>query len=185
MLLAVDGLILNCAPPLLVRRRAKMAVRVHGDASTRGPPLPDQWLTLGGWCLIVPADFVMSRDMLRGVKQRAESLASASQAVTRERARFNSMETPSPAPAEPPTPSPDPSPPPEAALRRRPRKILRIGHQVVAVLTQPAGNPTGRTARHWGAKAGVEGCGGPTIACLCRLSNHSRTPGPLPSSSNS
>jgi hypothetical protein len=33
--------------------------------------------TLGGWLLIVPADFVMSRDMLRGVKQRAESLASA------------------------------------------------------------------------------------------------------------
>jgi hypothetical protein len=27
--------------------------------------------------LIVPADFVMSRDMLPGVKQRAESLASA------------------------------------------------------------------------------------------------------------
>jgi len=35
------------------------------------------WFTLGGWLLIVPADFGMSRDMLRGVKQRAESLASA------------------------------------------------------------------------------------------------------------
>jgi hypothetical protein len=34
------------------------------------------WFTLGGWLLIVPADFLMSRDMLRGVKQRAESLAS-------------------------------------------------------------------------------------------------------------
>ncbi len=30
------------------------------------------WLTLGGWVAIVPADFVMSRDMLRGVKVRAE-----------------------------------------------------------------------------------------------------------------
>jgi hypothetical protein len=30
------------------------------------------WLTLGGWVGIVPADFIMSRDMLRGVKQRAE-----------------------------------------------------------------------------------------------------------------
>jgi hypothetical protein len=30
-------------------------------------------LTAGGWLGIVPADFVMSRDMLRGVKQRAES----------------------------------------------------------------------------------------------------------------
>ena len=35
------------------------------------------WFTLGGWLLTVPADFVMSRDMLRGVRQRAESLASA------------------------------------------------------------------------------------------------------------
>jgi hypothetical protein len=35
------------------------------------------WFTLGGWLLIVPADFLMSRDMLRGVKQRAESLVSA------------------------------------------------------------------------------------------------------------
>ncbi|MFP5450728.1 MAG: SRPBCC family protein [Thermoleophilia bacterium] len=30
------------------------------------------WLTLAGWLAIVPADFVMSRDMLRGVKVRAE-----------------------------------------------------------------------------------------------------------------
>ena len=30
------------------------------------------WLTLGGWVGIVPADFIMSRDMLRGVKMRAE-----------------------------------------------------------------------------------------------------------------
>lgn len=33
------------------------------------------WLTLGGRLVIVPADFVMSRDMLRGVKQRAEGFA--------------------------------------------------------------------------------------------------------------
>lgn len=33
------------------------------------------WLTAGGWLGIVPADFVMSRDMLRGVKHRAEALA--------------------------------------------------------------------------------------------------------------
>jgi hypothetical protein len=32
------------------------------------------WLTLGGWLVIVPADFVMSRDMLHGVKARAEML---------------------------------------------------------------------------------------------------------------
>ena len=31
--------------------------------------------------VIVPADFVMSRDMLRGVKQRAESLASADRSL--------------------------------------------------------------------------------------------------------
>jgi len=30
------------------------------------------WLTLGGRLVIVPADFVMSRDMLRGVRRRAE-----------------------------------------------------------------------------------------------------------------
>jgi len=33
------------------------------------------WFTLGGWLLIVPADFLMSHDMLYGVKQRAEALA--------------------------------------------------------------------------------------------------------------
>jgi hypothetical protein len=32
------------------------------------------WFTLGGKLLIVPADFVMSRDMLRGVRRRAETL---------------------------------------------------------------------------------------------------------------
>lgn len=35
------------------------------------------WLTACGWLGIVPADFVMSRDMLRGVKARAEKVASA------------------------------------------------------------------------------------------------------------
>lgn len=33
------------------------------------------WFTLAGWLGIVPADFLMSRDMLRGVKERAETLA--------------------------------------------------------------------------------------------------------------
>jgi hypothetical protein len=33
------------------------------------------WITLAGWLVIVPADFLMSRDMLHGVKQRAETLA--------------------------------------------------------------------------------------------------------------
>lgn len=33
------------------------------------------WLTAGGWLGIVPADFVMSRDHLHGVKGRAERLA--------------------------------------------------------------------------------------------------------------
>ena len=32
------------------------------------------WLTLGGWLLVVPADWVMSRDMLHGVRTRAEAL---------------------------------------------------------------------------------------------------------------
>lgn len=33
------------------------------------------WLTAATWFALVPADFVMSRDMLVGVKQRAEHLA--------------------------------------------------------------------------------------------------------------
>jgi hypothetical protein len=33
------------------------------------------WLTAGGWLGIVPADFVMCRDHLHGVKERAERLA--------------------------------------------------------------------------------------------------------------
>ena len=32
------------------------------------------WFTLGGWLAIVPADFLMSRDHLRGVRKRAEEL---------------------------------------------------------------------------------------------------------------
>ena len=35
------------------------------------------WFTLGGWLGIVPADFLMSRDHLKGVKDRAEKLALA------------------------------------------------------------------------------------------------------------
>jgi hypothetical protein len=33
------------------------------------------WLTLAGWLGVVPADFVMSRDMLRGVRARAQGPA--------------------------------------------------------------------------------------------------------------
>ncbi len=36
------------------------------------------WFTLGGWLAIVPADFLMSRDHLHGVKERAERLAATS-----------------------------------------------------------------------------------------------------------
>lgn len=36
------------------------------------------WLTAGGWLGIVPADLIMSRDMLRGVKRRAEQLTQGS-----------------------------------------------------------------------------------------------------------
>lgn len=39
------------------------------------------WFTVGGWLAVVPADFVMSRDMLRGVKERAERLAAGRSAV--------------------------------------------------------------------------------------------------------
>ncbi len=35
------------------------------------------WMTLGGRLFLVPSDFVMARDMLRGVKLRAEALAAA------------------------------------------------------------------------------------------------------------
>ena len=40
------------------------------------------WLTAAGWLLIVPADFIMSRGMLRGVTRRAEALAIARAATT-------------------------------------------------------------------------------------------------------
>jgi hypothetical protein len=33
------------------------------------------WVTAAAWLLIVPADFVMARDMLAGVRRRAEALA--------------------------------------------------------------------------------------------------------------
>lgn len=36
------------------------------------------WFTAGGKLLVVPADLVMARDMLRGVKARAESLEQTS-----------------------------------------------------------------------------------------------------------
>lgn len=40
------------------------------------------WLTAAGWLAVVPADFVMARSMLRGVKSRAET-ADAAMAVAR------------------------------------------------------------------------------------------------------
>ncbi len=39
------------------------------------------WLTAGGWLGIVPADFIMSRDHLHGVKERAERLAGSKRAL--------------------------------------------------------------------------------------------------------
>jgi hypothetical protein len=33
------------------------------------------WLTVSAWLVIIPADFIMSKDMLRGVKRRAERVA--------------------------------------------------------------------------------------------------------------
>ncbi len=41
------------------------------------------WLTLGGWLAVVPADFVMSRQMLRGVKGRVERRAAAVTPISR------------------------------------------------------------------------------------------------------
>ena len=41
------------------------------------------WLTLSTWAVIVPADFLMSRDMLRGVKRRAELLLDVSRLARR------------------------------------------------------------------------------------------------------
>jgi hypothetical protein len=77
------------------------------------------WLTAAGWLGIVPADFVMSRDMLRGVKRRAEALAGA-------RAAGGGMST-SVAPAEQVTheasdKSPRPSTPRSRVARLDPRR---------------------------------------------------------------
>jgi len=41
------------------------------------------WLTLGGRLAVIPADFLMSRDMLNGVKQRAEAVGRAASVTTR------------------------------------------------------------------------------------------------------
>ena len=43
------------------------------------------WFTLAGWLVVVPADFVMSRDMLRGVRERAERRAGTTATATAER----------------------------------------------------------------------------------------------------
>lgn len=49
-------------------RRTRYLLRSHWTTSP-------WWLTLGGWLGIVPADFVMARDHLHGVQERAEHLA--------------------------------------------------------------------------------------------------------------
>lgn len=41
------------------------------------------WLRTGSWLGVVPADFVMARDMLRGVKRRAEGASAADRAPQR------------------------------------------------------------------------------------------------------
>jgi hypothetical protein len=42
------------------------------------------WFTAGGWLTIVPADFVMARDMLRGVRRRAEAASLAAPGLSLE-----------------------------------------------------------------------------------------------------
>jgi hypothetical protein len=54
--------------PLDERRRTRFLFRSRWVTSP-------WWFTLAGWLGIVPADFLMSRDMLHGVKQRVETLA--------------------------------------------------------------------------------------------------------------
>jgi hypothetical protein len=70
--------------PLDGGRRTRLHVR------SRWSTFP-WWFTLAGRLAVVPADLVMSRDMLRGVKQRAEALAAGSRprptAVTTRAAR--------------------------------------------------------------------------------------------------
>ena len=73
------------APQLAGQGVPRLVLGIRASCSRRGTadpfPLPVQgvtapwWFTLAGWLGIVPADFVMSRDMLQGVKQRAEALA--------------------------------------------------------------------------------------------------------------
>ena len=40
------------------------------------------WFTVFGWLIVVPADFVMSRDMLHGVKERAEARGLAAEGAS-------------------------------------------------------------------------------------------------------
>ena len=54
--------------PLDAGRRTRFVFRSRWDTAP-------WWFTLAGWLGIVPADFVMARDMLSGVKERAQHLA--------------------------------------------------------------------------------------------------------------
>lgn len=63
--------------PLDDGRRTRFHFRSRWDTSP-------WWLTLGGRLAIVPADFVMSRSMLRGVRRRAERLRLAPRVIAGE-----------------------------------------------------------------------------------------------------
>jgi hypothetical protein len=88
-----------CTRPATCRRAGAITVVLFwtGHGSSPCPPLDGGrrtrylfrsrwitspwWFTLGGRLGIVPADFVMSRDHLRGVKARAEGLARSAPAT--------------------------------------------------------------------------------------------------------
>jgi hypothetical protein len=60
------------------RRVAAGAVAIPSVPTSVSVPIPmgdgpPWWFTLGGWLGIVPADFVMARDMLNGAKRRSEA----------------------------------------------------------------------------------------------------------------
>jgi hypothetical protein len=49
------------------------------------------WFTAVGWLGVVPANFVMAKDMLRGVRQRAERTAPPAPRTTADRSRSGSI----------------------------------------------------------------------------------------------
>ncbi len=64
-LAALDGSWVFVLNPVGADRRTRFHFRSRWTTSP-------WWITLGGWLVIVPADFVMAHDMLHGVKTRAE-----------------------------------------------------------------------------------------------------------------